>query len=400
MSVFVAIFGLGLLILIHEAGHFFAALAVGMRPRSFNLGFGPPLAKITRKGIDYALRPIPLGGYVKIPGMHRPGPSDTDAYFGRALRDVPQLVGPVERAKRALADEDAERARSQLAEIESIAAQYEATHGVERGVRELNDALGPDAYWRQPTWKRILVIFAGPGTNALLAVFLFWLVFLVSGGKVTTTVGEGFSGRPAQALGLHPGDRILAVEGKRVGPLDISRRISSSEGRPITVTVERDGRIVVLGPVRARPDEGVYRLGFRLRAQGLGAGEAGWESLRLTGVVTRETVKSLGRIVHKEGRKDLASPVGIVKESSNAARAGVEQYLAVLGFISLSLALLNLLPLLPLDGGHIAFSLIEKLRGRAIPREAYERVSAIGIALVLLLFVLGVSNDINRLNGG
>ena len=97
--------------------------------------------------------------------------------------------------------------------------------------------------------------------------------------------------------------------------------------------------------------------------------------------------KSLGNVIHKEGREQIASPVGIVKESSTAAQAGWESYLAVLAFISLSLGLLNLLPLLPLDGGYIVFALAEKIRGHAIRREIYARVSAIGIALVLLAIV-------------
>ncbi len=101
-----------------------------------------------------------------------------------------------------------------------------------------------------------------------------------------------------------------------------------------------------------------------------------------------------------EGRDEVSSPVGIVQGSSEALDVGFRYYLGVLALISLSLALLNLLPLLPLDGGHIAFSLIEAIRRRAIPREAYERVSVVGIAIVLMLFVLGVTNDINRLNGG
>ena len=124
---------------------------------------------------------------------------------------------------------------------------------------------------------------------------------------------------------------------------------------------------------------------------------ATWQSLRLTGLVTKEIGSSLGRLVHGEGRKDVSSPVGIVEGSSEALDQGLETYLWVLGLISLTLALLNLLPLLPLDGGHIAFSIIEGIRGRAVGREVYERVSAVGIALVLLLFFVGLSNDIGRL---
>jgi regulator of sigma E protease len=116
--------------------------------------------------------------------------------------------------------------------------------------------------------------------------------------------------------------------------------------------------------------------------------------------VSRDIVSSLGHLVHKQGREDISSPVGIVQGSSEAVHQGAQSYLWVLGLISLSLALLNLLPLLPLDGGHIFFSLIEAIRGRAVAREVYERVSAIGIALVLLLFFIGLSNDVGRIGGG
>jgi regulator of sigma E protease len=146
--------------------------------------------------------------------------------------------------------------------------------------------------------------------------------------------------------------------------------------------------------------DGVYRLGFLLKGQGLGALAATKESFRTTGVVSRDIVTSLGNLVHGQGRKDISSPVGIVQGSSAAAQQGAENYLWVLGLISLSLALLNLLPLLPLDGGHIAFSLLEAARGRAVAREVYERVSAIGIALVLMLFFIGLTNDVGRLGGG
>jgi regulator of sigma E protease len=115
--------------------------------------------------------------------------------------------------------------------------------------------------------------------------------------------------------------------------------------------------------------------------------------------VTKEIGKSLGRLAHGEGRKDIASPVGIGETLNTAQKQGTETYLWVLGLISLSLALMNLLPLLPLDGGHIAFSLIEGVRGRAVAREVYERVSAVGIALVVLLFFIGISNDVGRLGG-
>jgi regulator of sigma E protease len=398
MSVLIAIIGLASLILVHEAGHFFTALVVGMRPRRFYVGFPPALVKTNRNGIEYGIGAIPLGGYVKIPGMHRPAPSDADVYFGRALRERPELAGPVQRLKRALAAEDEAAARNALEELKRLAGDN-PPEGFERGLQELEDGLSPQAYWRQHTFKRIAVILAGPMTNLVFAVLLFAALFYVGGGKATSTVDQVLPNHPAAAIGLRPGDRIITVNNVVVQPSDIPGQIAASHGRPLTLVVQRDGRILTLGPVRPQRIEGGYRLGFVLRGERLGIAESLWQSVKLTGVVTREIGRSIARLVHGEGRKDISSPVGISQTLNTAQKQGAESYFWVLGLISLSLALMNLLPLLPLDGGHIAFSIIEGLRGRAVGREVYERVSVIGIALVLFLFFIGLSNDVNRLGG-
>ncbi len=402
MSFLIAILGLGLLILVHEAGHFFTARAVGMSPRKFYIGFPPPLVRMRRKGIEYGIGAIPLGGYVKIPGMHRPAPSDLDATFGPALAEAPHLLAAMEQAKRRLAEGDMEGARKLVADLEQALEQAQiseaARKAARRGLTELKDGLGQDAYWRQRTWKKVAVIFAGPGTNLLFAIVLFFMLFLLVGGKATRSVDLVEKGMPAQTAGLRPGDQIVAVNGVPVRPNRISREITSSKGRPLTLTVRRGGRLVQLGTVRPKVKDGAYRLGFRLKAQPLGPAASLWQSLRVTGIVTKEIGASLTRLV-QGSRKEVSSPVGIVEGSSQALKHGFETYLWVLGLLSLSLALLNLLPLLPLDGGHIAFSIIEGIRGRAVGREVYERVSAVGIALVLLLFFIGLSNDVGRIGG-
>ena len=400
MSILVAILGLAFLIVIHELGHFYGALAVGMRPRGFSIGFGPPIAKLRRNDIDYAFRIVPLGGYVTIPGMTRPQASDVDAFFGGAIHDAPGLVGPAERLKRAIDAENYDQARVELDAFEADASEN-GTAGIDRGVKHIRDSLSDDAYWRQPIWKRVVAIGAGPATNLVFAVVVFAIVLMSAGGKATTTVEQVFDGRPAQQVGLKPGDRILEIDGAPVTPKKITERISGSEGGQLILVVLRDGQRVTLGPVRAKlDDDDVYRLGFRLGAQPLGALESVQESVFLTVRLTKEIGRSLGNIVHKEGREQIASPIGIVDESSSAARQGWESYLAVLAFISLSLGLLNLLPLLPLDGGHIVFAVAEKIRGHAIRREIYERVSIVGIAVVLMLFFVGLTNDVGRLGGG
>jgi regulator of sigma E protease len=372
-----------------------------MNPRKFYIGFPPALAKTKRNGIEYGIGAIPLGGYVKIPGMHRPAAGDLDVHFGRAVREQPVLTRSVEDLRRRLEEEDHDGAATATARLSEAVGAAElapsARTSAERGVTEVGDALAPDAYWRAKTWKRVAVIFAGPGANLLLAVVLFAALFMLGGGRATSTIDQVVADSPAAEAGLQPGDTIVAIDGQRVAAGDIARTISGSEGQPLTLLVRRGGSEVELPPTRPRETDGAYRLGFVLRGEGLGFAESSWQALRVTGLVTKEIGATVGRLVTGEGRKEIASPVGIVQGSSQAAEQGIDNYLWVLGLISLSLALLNLLPLLPLDGGHIMFSVIEGLRGKAVAREVYERASAVGIALVLLLFFIGLTNDIGRL---
>ena len=402
MTIFVAILGLGLLVFIHELGHFSVSLALGMRPRRFYVGFPPAIWKTTRKGIEYGIGAIPLGGFVKIPGMHRPAPVDVDAGTARALEEDPSLGGAVSRLRNALGAGDHDAARDALGVLRSLTAERplspQAAAALDKALGDLDDALGPDAYWRAPTWKRVAAIAAGPGANILLALVLFTGLYMTSVGRATTSVDSVSIGSPAAKAGLRPGDVIVSIDDKHVEANEISDSISGSSGKPLTLVVARDNTLVVLPATAAKVSDGRYRLGFILAGEGLPPNQALGESLGLSWRVTREIGASLGRLVTGEGRKDISSPVGIVQGSSDAAKEGTENFLFVLGLISLSIALLNLLPLLPLDGGHIVFAIAEGVSGRAVRREIYERVSVVGIGIVLLLFVIGLTNDIGRLS--
>jgi regulator of sigma E protease len=405
VNVVVSIAGLAFLVLIHELGHFLVARAVGMRPRKFYLFFPPALAKTVRNGIEYGIGTIPLGGYVKIPGMHRPAARDLESHFAAAIDEAPWLDRPLAEVKRALTDGDLDRARDALPELTAALERAElsehARRAAQNGLVDVGDALSSDAYWRAPAWKRIAVIVAGPATNLLFCVAMLAVVFAVGvPTDPTRVVDRVAAGTPAAAAGLEPGDEIVAVDGRETATFDdVSREIRGSGGRPIVVTVERDGRRVDLGPLAAEVVDGRYRIGFRPEPQyeSYGAGGSITRAFEETGRVTVEIGKALGRLVTGSGREDVSSPIGIVQGSSEALEQGFRYYLGILALISLSLALMNLLPLLPLDGGHILFSVLEKVRRRAIAREAYERASVIGIALVLLLFVIGLSNDVGRL---
>jgi regulator of sigma E protease len=382
-----------------------------MRPRRFYIFFPPALFKRTRNGIEYGIGAIPLGGYVKIPGMHRPAARDLEAHVERALEEAPWLARDVKPLKDDLDRERFDDARARVptlrAALERADLSEPARRSADRGLTDVDDALSGDAYWRAPAWKRIAVIVAGPGTNLLFAIALLAVVFMLGvPDTITRRVAKVEEGMPAARI-LEEGDQVVAINGRSVAPEQISQRIRASGGGPIRLTVLRDSerRTFTATPVQEEVpglDEPVYRLGFSLEptykkhdpleAIGLSADR--------TWLVTRVIFEALGRIVTGSGRDEVASPVGIVQASGEALDVGVRDYLGVLALISLSLALLNMLPLLPLDGGHIAFSLAEAVRGRAIPREAYERVSAVGIVLVLLLFFIGLSNDIERNRGG
>jgi regulator of sigma E protease len=408
MNIAVAIGGLAFLILIHEAGHFVTALAVKMRPRRFYIFFPPALVKWHRNGIEYGIGSIPLGGYVKIPGMHKPAAGDLDAHLEPARKEAPALAEAVAPVERALTDERYDDARAAMADLHATVGRADLSEGAlrtaERGLVDVDDALSPEAYWRAPTWKRVAVIFAGPATNYLFAVLALAIVFMLGVPTgATRMVEEVAPSSPAAAMGLEPGDEVVAVNGKGGESADLAEAIRDSGGKQVTVTVERDGsRLELEGSPRLDPEDQVYRLGFAfgLAYESYGPLEAFGRAFDATWEVTKAIGSSLGRLVTGEGRDEVASVVGITQVSSESLDVGFRYYLEVLAFISLSLALLNLLPLLPLDGGHIAFSIAERIRGRAIPREAYERFSMVGIALVLLLFVIGLTNDIDRLRGG
>lgn len=402
MTIFISIVGLGFLIFIHELGHFSASLALKMRPRKFYIGFPPAIVKRTRKDIEYGIGMIPLGGFVKIPGMHRPAPVDVDHSLGRVLEKAPGLGDAADRLRHALAIGDHDAARSALAAFADAAADTDLNEPMrremEKGVTDLGDALGPDAYWRAATWRRVLVIFAGPAANILFAIVIFAALYMTTGGKATTTVEGVRADSAAAAIGIVAGDRIVSINGTPMTARLIPRTIAGSDGKPLTLVVIRDGARVTLGPRPADKDAGVYRLGFLLAGEGLSPPEAARESLATTGRVSQGIFTSLGRLVTGEGRKDISSPVGIVQGSSDAAKQSTNNFLWVLGLISLSIALLNLLPFLPLDGGHIVFAVVEGISGKSVSRGVYERVSMVGIGLVLLLFVIGLTNDIGRLS--
>lgn len=403
MTWLVVAVGLLLVVFLHELGHFSVAIAVGVRPRGFYIGFGPLLARFRRKGIEYGIRAIPAGGYIRIPGMHRPSARDLDAFMASALRDDPGLSAYVQRVRRPLDVGDFAATAAALPELRSAVDAADLTAAARRSagraLREIDESTGADAYWRAAVWRRIAVVAAGPGVNMLVAFLIFMIVYATGAptSNATTKVAQVEGGTPAAAAGLRVGDRVVAVDGHAGRTFAaLSARIRASHGRAITVTVVRQGRRVTLGPKATEKVNGRYIWGFVPAAQEIAypLGHSARLAVNDCWQVATGTVSAFGAIFHKKQRGQLTSAVGIVRASQAALKVGFSYYLQIVGLVSMSLALLNLLPFLPLDGGHILFSLIEAVRRRAVAREVYERVSVFGFALIMLLTFIALNNDL------
>jgi regulator of sigma E protease len=258
-------------------------------------------------------------------------------------------------------------------------------------------SLAPDAYWRQDTWRRLVAIAAGPVVNIVFAVVIFAAVFMVASEQTTNVVSQTQAGSPARAAGLHAKDRIVEIAGGRVEPKDMAKEIRATEGRPFSLVVLRHGRRVTLGPLRARTVDGAYRIGIVIEGTtgpGESAGSAFVDAAKITWFSVRDTVVGIAHLATGRDTNHVSSSVGIVRVSAAAWRDGARIFLSVLAEISLALGILNLIPVLPLDGGHITIALVEKLRGRTFAQGVYVRYSLVGIGLFALLMYFGLRNDL------
>ena len=420
MSYFVAIAGLLILILVHEAGHFVAAKAVGMRAIRFSIGFPPLIARRQIGDTEYALGAIPLGGYVKIPGMNRPEAGDLwevgdllDRSESLPQADASAIGIVYDEASRDLAQGRIDAAAVHVAELKRLVAAAEPhlttteRRRLEKMFERFEQAGDPKAYWRCSSMRRLIVILAGPFMN-LVAAFLI-LMFVAATGKPqpaepVPAVAAVIKGSPALAAGLQAGDRIVTVDGTPVRSFsDVRSAIEGSNGSPITIVVKRDGQRVALPPEKPYRSDGRWLYGFqpdvRYHTTSVPLVDAPGDAASVLWSMTSGTFGALADMGSSSGRGQVSSTVGIVRYTADVADIGAAYYLTVIALISLSLAIFNLLPLLPLDGGHVLFIIIERLRGRPISRGAFERASVVGIALILVLFVIGLQNDLNGIIG-
>jgi regulator of sigma E protease len=350
VSWLLAFLGFALLIILHELGHFTAAKAVGMRVERFALFFPPLIARKKRGETEYAIGSIPLGGYVRITGMN-------------PHEEIPPQV--------------AHR-----------------------------------AYYRQPVWKRIVVIGAGPAVNIVLAFVILWLLLVISGIRVPDNSVERVTAEPAKHE-LKAGDKIVSVDGVTGDFQRLRSQISShrcpgtptngcAAATPATLVVERGGQQVTIRvkPVYSAAEDDMF-VGFLAgtRPQNVGPVDAAGRSVSEMWFFSRKTVETIANIFNTQKRKEISGVVGSYEVTRQTIELSAERAVYLLAIISLSLGIINLFPFLPLDGGHIFWALAEKVRGRAIPFSVMERAGFVGFVLVIALFMIGFTNDIGRLTG-
>lgn len=384
VGIIVAIVGLGFLILAHEFGHFIVAKATGMRVEEFSLGFGRYLVSRRIGETIYGISVLPLGGYVRVTGMHK---EEFEARIAEAREQ--EAEKRAEMAKRRPQDPEDRLAGPRALSADEIAAT----------------PLGR-RYYSHPFWHKLLFIIAGVTMNMVVAFLLIWGVGLSQGESLTSTVIEKVeAGTPAAAAGVQPGDRLVSIAGVETDSWEeVRTQILTNPGETVTVVVERAGALTELTATIEEREDGTGYLGLQptVEHRDLGVIKAFGYAGRTTGSMVALIFKGIGMMfagdVPVTGSQGLAGPVGIIQLSSEAFAGGY--YLMLLALISVNLAILNMLPLLPLDGGHVLFSIVERIRGRSISLRLFERISMVGLAIFVLLFIVATSNDIGRIFSG
>ena len=427
MTLLAFAFVIGVLVFVHELGHFLAARRVGVRVLAFSIGFGPRLLGFTRGGTEYKIAAIPLGGFVKMAGETAEDPRSgaPDEFFSKskwqrfqvliagpamnillaivvlwglllqgadipAYRDMPPVVGamaadaPARKAGVLIGDRilrvDERSVETWEDFLNTIAgkARREVTLLLERGGQQTSVTVIPSAQGKYEVGDIGVLPNTHPHIRSIVA------------------------GDPADKAGLKTGDVILAINGETVSfSRQISELISKHEGREITIRFSRNGQEqeVRLTPVK-RGDKS-FAIGIGISDQLTHVDPGVFEALKMSVVENWESTilifRTLGGLFTGEtSPRQLMGPVGIASASGESAQAGVIPLLGLLAMLSLNLGLLNLMPIPVLDGGHILILLLEGIARRDFSMRVKERMLIAGFVLLMLLMVTVIYNDLTR----
>ena len=338
LTVLACIFVFGILVTVHEFGHFITAKLTGMKVEEFSIGFGPKIYQQQEGETLYSLRMLPLGGYNKIAGMDPEDPED-----------------------------------------------------LERGFNS------------KPVASRMLVILAGSLMNFLLPVLIFFGIFLSYGMEIpenTPVLGQIVEGYPAAQSGLKEGDRILSINGQPVSQWpDIRNSLADAGTKPVPFEIQRDKEKLtvtvtpVLNPETGRPFIGVVS---SLKKVQLTPWQAAVSSVTATKNIIKNMYASLYHMLTGKTKAEFAGPVGVAKMAGQVAHKGFDMLLQFTAMLSLNLAIINLLPLPALDGGHFLILLIEAVTGHKLGKTAMQNIQKVGVAMILALTIFATFKDLTR----
>jgi regulator of sigma E protease len=350
ITVLSTIIVLGVLVFVHELGHFLVAKFFKVRVEAFSLGFPPKLLHKKIGDTDYRLSVVPLGGYVKL--------------FGENPKD------------------------------------------------EVPPELQPVSFSHHPLWHRFLIVLAGPTFNLIFAALALTVVFTFSGiPYLTTDIGGVKPGSPAAQAGLQKGDQVLSVGGEAVSRWDyLSAKIRENGEKPVNLSIrrgDRDFQITVTPQLMETSD--IFGAKVSAVIIGISSGDTPAvekvgpiQALKLgvffTGRLTYLTVESLYKLVARQvPLKSIGGPILIAQMAGKQAEMGINYLVQFMAALSINLFLVNLLPIPILDGGHLFFFSLEAILGKPLPLQHREMAQGLGLMLILALMILVFYQDILRL---
>ncbi|MGA1190695.1 MAG: RIP metalloprotease RseP [Bdellovibrionota bacterium] len=403
MSIITAILALGILVFIHELGHFLFAKFFSVQVLEFAVGFGPRVWGQQFRGTAYSIRAIPLGGYVRMAGE---SPLDLEE---ERTEESAEIEERQPRAQRRVNDEGGAADLTAESFTSSLS----------------DDAFLPAVTTDRSRWflsqsyiPKFLIVFAGPLFNILFAVILAWFALFIFGKSSlvdTPEIGAVMPGLPAEQAGMMEGDRVVRIDGKEILLWDeLAETIRASQGKPLDLEINRKGDIIhlILNPTLEQSEldlllddqnEGErYKVGIIPASKRETAGffEAAVLGVKQVLFISELTIKGIyGMIEGRISTESISGPLYIFKHGADAARSGLDRLIDFMVFLSVSLALLNLLPIPVLDGGHLIFFTIEAIKGSPVSMRLQQVATQVGMLFLLGLMLFAVSNDIKKLFG-
>lgn len=351
------VFVFGVIIFVHEGGHFLMAKKSGVKVEQFSFGFGKEIFGFQKGETRYTLNWVPLGGFVRMAGELPDG-----------------YEGPAFEGKSSTEESDRDKSREFMA---------------------------------QPWYRRFLIAAAGPVTNYALATLIFFgsLMFFGEPTQINRTeIGEVLQGKPAATAGLKTGDKVVSVQGVPVEDfIEIAMKIQERPLLDTVLTVDRGGQKIDIHvvPEKDATRSGVGVIGIKPAApieshERIGVAAAGKRAVWQCWNISRFTLYYLGQKIISRERPDVAGPVGIAKIIVKSVKTGMEDFLYLIAMISVAIGLFNFFPIPMLDGGHMLYYAIEGVRGRPLSQKIIGRANMVGFALLLSLFVFATVNDFQR----